>query len=103
MAKFIFIYHGGSTPQDPDEQQKVMAAWEGWLGGLGEAIVDMGNPLGPSSTVHSSNVADDGGSNPASGYSLVQAGSIDQAIEMAKGCPILADNGSVEVAEAMEM
>jgi hypothetical protein len=33
----------------------------------------------------------------------VTADSIDKAVEMAKGCPILADDGSVEVAEALQM
>ena len=43
------------------------------------------------------------GANPLSGYSLVQADSIDAAVEMAKGCPILASGGSVEVCQAIDM
>ena len=103
MPKFIFAYHGGKKPETPEEGQKVMAAWMAWMGGLGDALVDGGNPAGMSKTVSSSGVADDGGSNPISGYSLVNATDIDAAVAMAKGCPILDDGGSVEVAEAMEM
>lgn len=102
MAKFIFAYHGGKAPESPEEGAEVMAKWNAWLGGLGDAVVDGGNPAGPSKTVSASGVSDDGGANPISGYSLVQADSIDQAIEMAKGCPIM-DHGTVEVAEAMDM
>lgn len=102
MAKYIFAYHGGKAPESPEEGAEVMAKWNAWLGGLGDAVVDGGNPAGPSKTVSASGVSDDGGANPISGYSLVQADSIDQAIEMAKGCPIM-DHGTVEVAEAMDM
>lgn len=44
-----------------------------------------------------------GGSNPVSGYSLISAKDIDAATALAKGCPILAVGGSVEVVEAVEM
>ncbi len=104
MAKYIFVYHGGKMPESQEEGAKVMAAWQGWLGGMGDAVVDGGNPVGMSSTVHSDgSVTSDGGSNPTSGYSLVSAEGIEQALELAKGCPILANEGSVEVAETMEM
>ncbi|MEX0345819.1 MAG: YciI family protein [Rhizobiaceae bacterium] len=102
MAKFIFAYHGGKMPETPEEGQQVMAAWQAWFAGLGNAVIDGGNPAGMSKTVTSGGVEDGGGANPISGYSLVEADSIDAACEMAKGCPIL-DHGSVEVAEAMDM
>lgn len=103
MPKFMFIYHGGSAPESPEEGAKVMAAWTAWLEGMGSAVVDMGNPAGPSKTVSASGVTDDGGANPVSGYTLVNAADHDTAVGMAQGCPILSDGGSVEVAEAMEM
>ncbi len=102
MPKYIFAYHGGKPPETPEEGEKVMAAWGEWLGGMGDAVVDGGNPAGPSKTVSASGVADDGGANPLSGYSLVNAPDMDAAIEMAKGCPVL-DHGTVEVCEAVEM
>ena len=75
-----------------------------WFGSLGSAVVDGGNPVGTSSTVKSDgSVASNGGANPASGYSLVEASSLDEALAKAKGCPILAAGGSVEVAEAIDM
>ncbi len=102
MPKYVFAYHGGKAPESPEEGAKVMAAWEAWMNGLGEAIVDPGNPVGMSKTVTGSGVEDNGGSNPLSGYTLVNADSIEAACEMAKGCPILVD-GTIEVAEAREM
>lgn len=103
MPKFLFVYHGGSAPASAEEGQKEMAAWGEWFGSLAEAVVDGGNPVGPSSTVQpNGRVVSDGGANPASGYSLVDAPDLDGALAMAKGCPILARGGSVEVAETFD-
>ena len=104
MPKFMFAYHGGSTPETPEEGEKVMAAWTAWFGGMGDAIVDGGNPVLQSKTVTKDAVTEDGGPNPLSGYSIVTAAGYDEACEMAKGCPMVADgSGSVEVAEIHEM
>lgn len=104
MAKYLFVYHGGSVPEGEAAQKEVMDAWGAWFGSMGSAVVDGGNPVGVSTTVNSNgSVVDDGGSNPASGYSLVEASSRDDAISKAKGCPILKSGGSVEVAEALDM
>lgn len=103
MPKYIFAYHGGGMPETPEEGAKVMAAWQAWYGSMGEAVAEGGAPVGMSKTVSSSGVADDGGSNPLSGYTVVNAADQDAACEMAKGCPILESGGTVEVAECMEM
>jgi hypothetical protein len=104
MAKFLFVYHGGSRPETKEAQAKVMAAWGQWFGSMGKALVDGGNPVGPSSTVRSNGtVAKDGGANPATGYSLIETASLEAALTIAKGCPLLAAGGSVEVAQAMDM
>lgn len=104
MTQFIFAYHGGKSPETPEEGQKVMAAWGAWFEQLGAAIVQPGAPVGMSKTVTAAGVADDGGANPVSGYSVVTAADIDEATAMAKNCPMVVDgSGSVEVAELMEM
>jgi hypothetical protein len=102
MPKFIFAYHGGKIPDTPEEGEKVMAAWNDWYGSMGSAVVDGGGPVGKSSTVKPGGVDANGGSNPLSGYTVVEAADLDAALAMAKGSPILSD-GSVEVAEVLEM
>ena len=103
MAKYLFVYHGGGQPESEEEGQQVMEAWEQWFGSMGERIVDGGNPVGQSTTVNSDgSVVSNGGPNPTTGYGVFEANSLDEAIEMAKGCPILADGGSVELAETFE-
>jgi hypothetical protein len=104
MPKYMMIYHGGGRPDSPEEGEKVMAAWMAWMGGIGENLVDGGNPAGMSKTVTATGVEDNGGANPVSGYTLINAADMDAAIEIAKGCPILeGGQGTVEIAEAMEM
>ncbi len=104
MAKYLFIYHGGSHPETEAEVKELMDAWGGWLGGMGSAVIDGGNPVGKSSTVKpDGSVADNGGANPVSGYGLFEASDLKDAIAKAKGCPILTAGGSIEVAEAIDM
>lgn len=104
MPKYVLAYHGGATPETEDDVQKVMAAWEAWMGSLGEALVDPGNPIGQTKTVTADGaVTLGGGANPLSGYSLLNASDIDEAVSLAKGCPIFESGGSIEVAETIEM
>ena len=104
MSKYLYVYHGGKKPESEAEVAKVMDAWGQWFGSMGAAVVDGGNPVGASSTVKSDgSVSDNGGANPASGYSLIEASNLADALKKAKGCPILAAGGSVEVAEVFDM
>ena len=105
MAKYLFVYHGGgSGPADPKEHKKVMDAWGAWFGSMGAAVVDGGNPVGKSSTVKpDGTMVSGGGANPASGYSLIEASSLEDAHKKAKGCPILKAGGTIEIAQALDM
>ncbi|CUH64658.1 hypothetical protein TG4357_01418 [Thalassovita gelatinovora] len=104
MPKYMFIYHGGGRPETPEEGEKVMKAWTDWMAGIGADLIDGGNPAGMSKTVTVGGVDDNGGSNPVSGYTLINAPDMNAAVAIAKRCPILdAGEGTVEVAEAMEM
>ncbi|MGI9406379.1 MAG: YciI family protein [Hyphomicrobiaceae bacterium] len=102
MAEFILAYHGGKKPESPEAGAKHMEDWRAWVEGLGDTMVNPGTPLGKSKTVSEEGVADDGGANPLSGFSVVKADSIDAAVEIAKGCPFLM-MGTIEVAEMMQM
>ena len=104
MPKYVFAYHGGGIPESAAAQADAMAAWGAWFGSLGEAVIDGGNPTGQSKTITADgSVKNGGGTNPLSGYSLINATDIDAALVLAKGCPILSVGGSVEVAEALDM
>lgn len=104
MAKYLFVYHGGDHPETEEETAKVLDDWGQWMGSMGAAVIDGGNPVGMSSTVHpDGSVTDNGGSNPATGYGLFEATDLDDALAKARGCPILEAGGSVELAEAIDM
>lgn len=103
MAKFVLTYSGGGPmPETDAEREAVMAAWTGWFGGLGSAVVDAGNPFGGSSTVTADGVSD-GSSSGIDGYSILAAGDLTAAAEMAKGCPMVSVGGTVEVHEVFEI
>jgi len=104
MSKYLFVYHGGKNPESEAEVAEVLDAWGAWLGSMGAAVIDGGNPVGMSSTINSDgSVSDNGGSNPASGYGLIEAADLDDAIAKGRGCPILASGGTIELAEAIDM
>ena len=52
MAKFVYIYTGGSMPETEEEGKQVMQAWTDWLGGMGDHVVDQGAPFGASAPVN---------------------------------------------------
>ena len=102
MPNYVFADYGGKMPESPEEGAKHMAKFGAWVGGLDNAVVNPGTPLGMSKAVSSEGVSGYGGSNPLTGFSIVKADSMDAALEMAKGCPHL-EIGTIEVAEVMEM
>ncbi len=104
MTKYLLGYHGGSMPASPEEGEKVMAAWNSWIGGLGAKMVDAGNPIGSAKIIAADGkVSDGGGANPLTGYSVIEAASLDEAVKLASTCPQLASGGSVQVAETFNV
>ena len=103
MPKYVFAYHGGKKPETPEAGEKVMAAWNAWFADMGPAVADPGHPVGLSKTVSAAGVSDNGGSNPLSGLSVIEAADIGKAADLAKGCPIITDGGSIEIAEVLAM
>lgn len=105
MAKFLFVFHGGGgIPQSREDQERGLAAWMTWYQGMGAAVVDGGAPVGRSHTVSASGHTEDGGANPVSGYSIIEADSYDAACAHAAKNPMVLDRtGSVEVAEIVDM
>ena len=104
MPKYLFAYHGGDFP--PEEAEALDAAWKKWMDGVGDKAVDRGGPLEASRTIGAGGkLAHDGGANPVTGYSVIEADNIDAAIAIAKDCPQIRPphvNGTIEVAKLME-
>jgi hypothetical protein len=104
MAKYVFVYKGGGgMPEGEEEGKRLMEAWGAWFQGLGSSVVDMGNPFAGSTSVASDGSVNGAADSALTGYSIIDADSLDAAAGSAKSCPVLASGGSVEVYEAVEM
>lgn len=105
MTQFVLLYTGGGMPESEEESAKVMEAWGAWMGSLGEALVSGGNPFSPEAkTINSDGTVSAGVVGaPASGYSIIEAGSLDSAVELAKGCPHWGYGGQIAVYETFPM
>lgn len=104
MANYVFVYSGGKgVAADEVEREAQYARWGQWFGELGSAIVDGGAATGSAKTVGPGVSVSDGGSRGMTGYSVVSADSLDAAVELAKGCPVLEIGGVVDVYEAISM
>lgn len=101
MANYLLLYSGGKMPESEAEQAAVLKDWETWFGQLGADLVDGGNPTTPVAK----SIASDGAVSDVpmdmmpSGYSLIKADSLDEAVEKAKGCPVLKGGARVSVYE----
>jgi hypothetical protein len=98
MSTYLLTFHGGSMPETKEAQDQVMAAWTSWFGTLGDKLVDGGNPISGAKAISPDGSVMDATSAP-SGYTILKADSLDQAVELSKGCPVLAGGASVLVSE----
>lgn len=101
MANYLLLYSGGSMPASAAEQKAVMNEWTAWFGKLGSAVVDGGNPTTPKvkNISHDGKVADGPVGSMVSGYSIIKADSLDAAVALAKGCPVLKGGAKISVFE----
>jgi hypothetical protein len=111
MSEYLYLYRGGEQPSSPKLMQEQMERWGAWLKDLGEKghLKSPGQPLeGTGKVVKGSNkTVTDGpfaeAKDVVGGYSIVEAKSIDQATELARGCPVFLHGGSVEVRPVMKV
>jgi YCII-related domain len=103
MAKYLLLYSGGSMPETEAEQAEVMKAWDSWFHELGGALADGGNPFSPAATKIASDGSTSDAAGQASGYSIIEADSLDAATAMAKGCPVLQGGAAITVFETFNV
>jgi hypothetical protein len=105
MKKYMLLYNGPATAAEDmsgEKAQEVMAAWGKWMAEVGEALVDIGQPMEGGVAV-----VDDGTEGVAtqlSGYTIVQAEDLEAARGLAKNHPFLSEGQgrfSVEVHELL--
>lgn len=103
MAQFIITYLAGDRPSSPEEGLKHFSKYQEWLSSLGSSAVSPMNPIKNTSTIHPDGSVTAGSKTSMSGYTIVEAESIETAISIAKACPFLDINGSLEVSELIKM
>ena len=109
MKKFVFLYYGKTRPEDisKEEMKKTMDKWMAWFGTFKDKMVDGGNPFAAGATSVTAKGVETIPADkwPAKGYTIINAKNMDEATEIAKGCPALEEDseGTVRVYEAMPM
>ncbi|MFO0697358.1 MAG: YciI family protein [Polyangiales bacterium] len=115
MAKFMFIFRGGgyasSERISPTELEAHLAKWSAWTNGL----LASGRLVGAQALSHpptgktvrgKGKVVTDGpyaeSKDLVSGTLVVEATSLDEAAALARDCPILEHDGSVEVRPVLD-
>jgi hypothetical protein len=111
MKEYLMLFRnetqGGEATPSAEQMKAVMQQWQNWI----KAIADKGKYSGTNrllpvgKTLKPGNAITDGPfaeiKEVVGGYLLVKAGSLEEAVEMAKSCPNLIYGGNVEVREVM--
>lgn len=96
MPNYLMTYRG---PKDYAPTSETTPLWRAWFADMGDRLVDIGHPVRDSTRV--GNSATD--TTELGGYSVIEAESLDAALEVAKGCPHLRRDGGVEIALVTEV
>jgi hypothetical protein len=111
MKEFALIFrtneeaNAGAAEITPAQMQERMTSWSNWMGGIAarDRMSYTGHRLGirESKSVAPGDVVTDGPYTEVkefiNGFMIIKAQSIDEAVDIAKGCPILFGGGKVEV------
>ena len=85
MKKFLFLYKGYITPTP-----EIGKAWMDWFASVGDAMVDSGNPMSGGVEVTPDEVNTiQTGVDSFTGYSIINADTMDDAIVLAKANPMI--------------
>jgi len=110
MAQFAFLYIGDAVPAD--KRDKNMKDWYSWMEQLGKTgkIVQMGSPFAQKGKVlysdGKSSAYEEKSGSDVTGYTIVEAASLEEAVALTKGCPQINPEygkGSLEVRDVIPM
>lgn len=89
MADYVISFR---VPADYKPTAETPDQWKAWFGGLGESLVDVGRAV----TEYAS-AGEVGGESRFVAYSVVNADSLEAALAIAEGSPVMSSGGGVEV------
>jgi hypothetical protein len=107
MNKYLFVYRSAvsnAPPPSPEQMQQMMAAWGGWKAKFQQEILDLGDALKPQGRVMTAAGVTDGpfieAKEVVGGYSIVQAKTFEDAVVVARECPMMHIPGArIEIRE----
>ena len=103
MAQYIICYFGGNHPTSPEDAQQHFEKYKQWLTALGDAAVSPANPLKGTRSVSPEGGESEGSVTGMSGFTVIEADSLDAAIDISRSCPFLDIGGSLEVSELLRL
>ncbi|MEP7196148.1 MAG: YciI family protein [Saprospiraceae bacterium] len=114
MNEFLLVFRRNTSndepQQSPEQLQAIMKPWQDWIGSIAaqNKLVSSGNRLtSEGRVVKPNNVITNGPyvelKEAVGGYIIVNANSIDEAVELSKDCPILSMGGNVEIRPIVPM
>ena len=97
MSDYVYLFRGGDTSEmgfSPDEMQQHVQKWFAWIASLrdqgiykgGEPLDDEGLIVTPDGAVTDGPFLES--KEMIGGYVMISADSIDEAAELARGCPV---------------
>ena len=99
MGKYVYTYYVENDADAGDD-----AAWGKWFEELGQKVIDAGNPFASGGQAVFKGGVMPVTEKPVTGYSIVKADSMDEAVELAKTCPLANVEGTaICVYEALPM
>ena len=107
MNDFLLIFRRDSTPKatppSPEEMQAAIKPWQDWLGSIAaqNKLVNPPQRWDAAGKVVKQNAVTNGPyveiKEAIGGLIFIKAADYDEAVEIAKGCPILLEGGNVEI------
>jgi hypothetical protein len=107
MKEFLLIFRNvaptGDAVLSPEQLKDISKPWIDWMGGMAaqNKLASQGNRLSfDGATVKADGITDGPYAEIKEiilGYSIVKTDTLEDANELAKGCPVLLAGGSVEV------
>lgn len=112
MKEFMMIFRNSSLPSadmSPEQIQASIKQWRDWIAGIAaQGKFTASNQLGAEGRTLKPNAVITAGpyaeiKEMIGGYLIAKAASIEEALKLAEGCPILERGGHVEIRDIIKM
>jgi len=99
MPNYLLAYRGGTLPEGEEAETAMLEAWNEWMQENGDALLDIGTSVDNTLTIASDGTVSEAPADPLTGFAIFEAEDQEEAVAIAKSCPILAEGGSIELVE----